>query len=54
VIEYSQTVNIGQRFEKRAAVVGGGLLGLEAAHIVQGFEKFLMSLSLNGIAGVLS
>src|SRR5271170_6038735 len=40
MIEYSQTVNVGHGVEKRAAVVGGGLLGLEAAHAVQGLEQF--------------
>ena len=40
MIEYSQTVQIPPGAAKRAAVVGGGLLGLEAAHAVQGLEQF--------------
>ena len=40
MIEYSQTINVGHGVEKRTAVVGGGLLGLEAAHAVQSLEQF--------------
>lgn len=40
MIEYSQTVQVASGTAKRAAVVGGGLLGLEAAHAVQGLEQF--------------
>jgi nitrite reductase (NAD(P)H) len=40
MIEYSQTVKVPDGATKRAAVVGGGLLGLEAAHAVQGLEQF--------------
>lgn len=40
MIEYSQGVEIDAGVTKRAAVVGGGLLGLEAAHAVQGLEQF--------------
>ena len=40
MIEYSQTVKVRKGVAKRAAIVGGGLLGLEAAHAVQGLEQF--------------
>lgn len=37
MIDYSQTIEHGKTC---AAIVGGGLLGLEAAHAIQGLEKF--------------
>ena len=40
MIEYSQSVKVKNGIKKCAAVVGGGLLGLEAAHAVQGLEQF--------------
>ena len=40
IIDYSRTVEVKEGITKRAAVVGGGLLGLEAARAVQGLETF--------------
>lgn len=40
MIEYSREVKVEKDVTKRAAVVGGGLLGLEAAHAIQGLEQF--------------
>ena len=40
IINYSRTVEVEEGITKRAAVVGGGLLGLEAARAVQGLETF--------------
>ena len=40
MIQYSEGVEVPPGVTKRAAVVGGGLLGLEAAHAVQGLAQF--------------
>lgn len=40
IIDYARTVEVKEGVTKRAAVVGGGLLGLEAARAVQGLETF--------------
>lgn len=40
MIEFAETVKVADGKNKRAIVVGGGLLGLEAAHAVQDMEKF--------------
>ncbi|KAJ8607084.1 hypothetical protein MRB53_040520 [Persea americana] len=40
MIEYADKVSVGEGKMKQAIVVGGGLLGLEAAHAVQDMEKF--------------
>ncbi|ODQ55648.1 nitrite reductase NiiA [Saitoella complicata NRRL Y-17804] len=40
LIDYSAKVSLPEGIDKRAAVVGGGLLGLEAAHAVQDLDSF--------------
>ncbi|ORY78544.1 hypothetical protein BCR37DRAFT_382185 [Protomyces lactucae-debilis] len=40
MIEYAETVSVAEGKQKKAIVVGGGLLGLEAAHAVKDMKKF--------------